>query len=229
MFGLGAAETPEVHRTGLVDQEVGGDGVAPVDRCVLAADRRRCGVPSVSASTVAAGIAGVEAGDGAAALTVMGSAPAPASMVYSAAAMFEPPVAVSSPVAWTATPAAAVSVGADWGTGSRRSWSGRRVPAVDQDRAQNAPVAEGVLAPHVEDVLPGGHGDSSRDVHGDGAECGRSCAVPVPATESRKYSAAWMSARPCAVSSTVAVSVPRGEGNVAGRPDPVVSIAHRCR
>ena len=63
--------------------------------------------PSDSPSTVAAGIVASRLATGAARLTVIGppepSAPT-ASMKYSAAAMSDPPVAVSSPVADTATP-----------------------------------------------------------------------------------------------------------------------------
>ena len=109
LFGFGLAVTPEVPGPVLSTTRLTVTGVAPVALGVLAVDRDDVRALGQGVHDVAAGIVPSRLAIGAPVLTVMAVPVAVgrrrSSMKYSAAVMFEPPEAVSSPVAVTATPA----------------------------------------------------------------------------------------------------------------------------
>ena len=101
LFGFGAALTAEVTgpATSFVSVIVASGPQLP--NASWLRTETVC-APFASAFTVAAGIVASRLAIGAATLTAMATA-APVSILYSAAAMFDPPVAVSLPVACSAT------------------------------------------------------------------------------------------------------------------------------
>ena len=110
LLGLGAADTPEVLGPVLSTTRLMVTGAPQLPAASWLRIETTC-VPSARAFTVAAGIVASRLAIGAGRLTVIGVpcrlAPT-VSMKYSAAAMFEPPLAVSLPVACTATSAVPV-------------------------------------------------------------------------------------------------------------------------